>query len=168
MVSGMRRSLSLEIKPTGEQATRVPRVCSITDALALVGDRYALLIVRELRYGRTRFTQLLNGTGAPRDVLTRRLRELEEADIVERRLYSERPPRYEYVLTEAGEELHPVLLQLKEWGDRHLNAGAEPVIFRHTCGAEFHATTVCEACRKPIAAGDLTVAGGTHPVDATL
>ena len=144
------------------------RVCSITDALSLVGERYSLLVVREIRYGRTRFTQLLNGTGAARDVLTRRLRELEEAGIVERRLYSERPPRYEYVLTEAGEELHPVLLQLKEWGDRHLNAGAEPVIFEHTCGAEFHATTVCEACGKPIRGGDLTVSGGTHPVEATL
>ena len=146
----------------------MPRVCSITDALALVGERYSLLIVREIRYGHTRFTQLLNGTGAPRDVLTRRLRELEEADIVERRLYSERPPRHEYVLTAAGEELHPVLLQLKEWGDRHLNAGAEPVIFQHTCGAEFHATTVCEACGEPIRSGDLEVTGGTHPVDATL
>ena len=148
-------------KPTG-------RVCSITDALALVGRPYALLVVRELRYGRTRFTDLAAGTGAPRDVLTRRLRELEEAGIVERRPYSERPPRHEYILTEAGEELHPVLLQLKEWGDRHINPGSEPVLFEHTCGAEFHATTVCEACREPIRAGDLTVAGGTHPVEATL
>jgi len=146
----------------------VARVCSITDALTLVGDRYALLVVREIRYGRMRFTELLTGTGAPRDVLARRLRELEEAGIVERRLYSERPPRYEYVLTEAGLELHPVLLQLKEWGDRHCNPGAEPVIFRHNCGAEFHAQTVCEACGEPIRAGDLTVAGGTHPVEATL
>jgi DNA-binding HxlR family transcriptional regulator len=143
-------------------------VCSITDALMLVGDRYALLVVREIRYGQTRFTQLLNGTGAPRDVLARRLRELEEAGVVERRLYSERPPRYEYLLTDAGVELHPVLLQLKEWGDRHCNPGAEPVIFRHTCGAEFHALTVCEACGERIHAGDLEVAGGTHPVRATL
>ena len=65
----------------------MPRVCSITDALALVGERYSLLVVREIRYGNTRFTQLLNGTGAPRDVLTRRLRDLEEAGVVERRLY---------------------------------------------------------------------------------
>ena len=143
-------------------------MCSITDALALVGRPYALLVVRELRYGRSRFTDLAAGTGAPRDVLTRRLRELESVGIIERRRYSERPPRHEYVLTEAGAELHPVLLQLKEWGDRHINAGAEPVIFEHTCGAEFHATTVCEVCRKPIATGDLTVAGGTHPVEATL
>jgi DNA-binding HxlR family transcriptional regulator len=146
----------------------MPRVCSITDALALVGERYSLLLVREIRYGNTRFTQLLNGTGAPRDVLARRLRELEEAGIVERRRYSERPPRYEYLLTEAGVELHPVLLQLKEWGDRHCNPGAEPVVFRHTCGAEFHALTVCDACGEAIRAGDLEVAGGTHPVTATL
>jgi len=146
----------------------VPRVCSITDALSLVGDRYALLVVREIRYGHTRFTQLLNGTGAPRDVLARRLRELEEAGIVERRLYSQRPPRHEYLLTEPGMDLHPVLLALKEWGDRHCNPGAEPIVFRHTCGAEFHAETICEACREPVRAGDLTVAGGTHPVEATL
>ncbi len=146
----------------------MPRVCSITDALELVGDRYALLIVREVRYGHTRFTQLLNGTGAPRDVLARRLRELEEAGIVERRLYSERPPRHEYLLTEAGNELHPILLALKEWGDRHVNSGCEPVVFQHTCGAEFHALTVCAACGEAIGEGDLTVAGGTHPVEATL
>ena len=116
-------------------------MCSITDALALVGQRYALLVVREIRYGHTRFTQLLQGTGAPRD---------------------------DYVLTEAGDALHPILLALKEWGDRHCNPGAQPVILRHTCGAEFHARTVCEACREPIRAGDLKVAGGTHPVEATL
>ena len=145
-----------------------PRVCSITDALSLVGDRYALLIVREIRYGNTRFNDIAAGTGAPRDVLTARLRKLEDAGVVERRPYSEHPPRHEYLLTDAGMELHPILLALKEWGDRHCNPGAEPVVFRHTCGAEFHAVTVCEACRQPIGAGELTVAGGTHPVDATL
>jgi DNA-binding HxlR family transcriptional regulator len=145
-----------------------PRVCSITDALTLVGDRYALLIVREIRYGKTRFNDIAAGTGAPRDVLTRRLRELEHAGVIERRLYSERPPRHEYLLTEAGMDLHPVLLAIKEWGDRHCNPGAEPVIFEHTCGAEFHAVAVCAACGEPVRSGDLRVAGGTHPVEATL
>jgi DNA-binding HxlR family transcriptional regulator len=144
------------------------RVCSITDALEIVGDRYALLVAREIRYGRTRFQEIAAGTGAPRDVLTARLRKLESAGIVERRLYSERPPRHEYLLTAAGNELHPILLALKEWGDRHVNPGCEPVLFRHTCGAEFHALTVCAACGEPIGEGDLEVAGGTHPVEATL
>jgi DNA-binding HxlR family transcriptional regulator len=166
----------LEIQLTGHgeaittrsDDTATPRVCSIADALAIVGDRYSLLVAREIRYGRTRFTDIAVGTGAPRDVLTARLRKLEEAGIVERRLYSEHPPRHEYLLTDAGNELHAILLALKEWGDRHCNPGAEPVVFRHSCGAEFHAVTVCRACGQPARDGDLVVVGGTHPVEATL
>ena len=133
-----------------------------------MGDRYALLVAREIRYGNTRFTGIAAATGAPRDVLTRRLRELERAGIVERRPYSERPPRHEYLLTEAGNELHAILLAIKEWGDRHCNPGAEPVVFEHSCGAEFHAQVVCGACGRPARDGELRVAGGTHPVTARL
>jgi DNA-binding HxlR family transcriptional regulator len=143
-------------------------VCSITDALSIVGDRYALLVAREIRYGRTRFEDIAAGTGAPRDVLTARLRKLEAAGVIERRLYRERPPRHEYLLTDAGRELQPILLALKEWGDRHCNPGAAPVVFQHACGAEFHALTVCEACREPVRDGDLRVVGGTHPVEAVM
>jgi DNA-binding HxlR family transcriptional regulator len=153
--------MSLESKPTS-------RVCSITDALSIVGDRYALLIVRELRYGKTRFSEIAESTGAPRDVLTARLRKLETSGVIERRQYSERPPRHEYVMTEAGRELQPILLALKEWGDRHLNPGCEPIVFRHVCGAEFHPQTTCQACGEPVRDGELTVAGGTHPVEATM
>jgi DNA-binding HxlR family transcriptional regulator len=153
--------VSSEIKPTR-------RVCSITDALEIVGDRYALLVARELRYGKTRFQDFLAGTGAPRDVLTSRLRKLEDSGVIERRLYSERPPRHEYLLTEAGRELQPILLALKEWGDRHCNAGEEPVVFQHSCGAVFHPQTTCAACGEPLRDGELTVTGGTHPVDATM
>jgi DNA-binding HxlR family transcriptional regulator len=163
--------LNYQLTGDGGEAIReesAQRVCSITDALGIVGDRYALLIAREIRYGNTRFNAIAAATGAPRDVLTARLRKLEAAGIVERRRYSEHPPRHEYHLTPAGHELHPILLQLKEWGDRHVNPGAEPVIFTHTCGAEFHALTVCAACGEPVGMSDLTVTGGTHPVDATL
>jgi DNA-binding HxlR family transcriptional regulator len=144
------------------------RVCSITDALSIVGDRYALLVAREIRYRHTRFKDIAASTGAPRDVLTARLRKLEQAGVIERRQYSERPPRYDYLLTAAGRELQPILLALKEWGDRYCNPGEEPVIFEHTCGAEFHPVTVCAACRQPVRDGELTVTGGTHPVDATM
>jgi DNA-binding HxlR family transcriptional regulator len=144
------------------------RVCSITDAMTIVGDRYSLLIVREIRYGNTRFGDIAAATGAPRDVLTARLRKLEAAGIIERRRYSDHPPRHEYLVTEAGNELHFVLHALKEWGDRHCNPGAEPVVFSHVCGAEFHPLIVCEACREPLLDGDLTVSGGTHPVEARV
>jgi DNA-binding HxlR family transcriptional regulator len=141
-----------------------PRVCSVADALGIVGDRYSLLIVREIGYGYVRFQDLAAYTGAPRDVLSSRLRRLADVGIIERRQYSEHPPRFEYHLTEAGGSLRPIVLALKEWGDTQLHPGAEPVVFRHTCGAEFHPLTVCAACREPVAAGELTVTGGTHPV----
>jgi DNA-binding HxlR family transcriptional regulator len=153
--------VSLESKPS-------KRVCSGADALDVVGDRYALLIAREIRYRHTRFKDIAASTGAPRDVLTSRLRKLEQAGIVERRLYSERPPRHEYLLTDAGRELQPILLALKEWGDRHINSGREPIVFEHACGAPFHPLTVCAECRKPLREGELTVMGGTHPVEATM
>ena len=140
------------------------RICSIADALSIVGDRYSLLIVREIGYGYVRFKDLAAFTGAPRDVLTSRLRRLEGVGVLERVMYSERPPRFEYHLTDAGGALRPIVLALKEWGDRQLNPGAEPVVFEHTCGAEFHPLTVCAACGAPVGTGELTAKGGTHPV----
>ena len=140
------------------------RVCSVAEALDVVGDRYSLLIVREIGYGYRRFQELAGYTGAPRDVLTARLRKLELLGLLERRRYSERPERYEYHLTEAGQELRPIVLALKEWGDRQCAPGSEPVVFRHSCGAEFHPLTVCASCPEPVGPGELTVVGGTHPV----
>jgi len=96
-----------------------PRVCSIADALELVGERWSLLVVRELGFGVRRFTDIQVNTGAPRETLAQRLRKLEEAGVVERRRYSEKPPRDEYLLTPAGEGLLPVLAGLREWGERH-------------------------------------------------
>ena len=143
------------------------RVCSVTDALAVVGDRYSLLVIREIAYGCGRFTELLEKIGCSRDVLTRRLRALEDVGIIERRLYAARPPRYEYHLTESGTELRPIVLALKEWGDLHLNRGKEPVIFAHGCGAEFHARTVCAACGREADPGELRIIGGTNAVVGT-
>ena len=136
----------------------------MADALAVVGDKYSLLVVREIGYGYRRFTDLAGYTGAPRDVLVSRLRRLEEIGILERRLYSERPPRHEYHLTEAGLALRPIVLALKEWGDRQCEPGKEPVVFQHVCGEEFHPLTVCAACRQPVGRSELIVTGGTHPI----
>jgi DNA-binding HxlR family transcriptional regulator len=140
------------------------RVCSVADALSIVGERHALLIVREIGYGNNRFQQIAARTGAPRDVVSVRLKKLEDAGVLERQLYSERPARFEYVLTDAGRELEPILLALKEWGDRYINANAEPVVFQHTCGATFHPVTVCSACNEPVQQGELLVIGGTDAV----
>jgi DNA-binding HxlR family transcriptional regulator len=94
-------------------------VCGIADALGVVGDRWALLVLREIGFGVHRFNDIQAGTGAPRDSLATRLRELEEAGLIVRRRYSEHPPRDEYHLTEAGAALGPVLRELREWGEKY-------------------------------------------------
>ena len=94
-----------------------PRVCSIADALDLVGDRWALLVLREINLGVRRFNDICTNTGAPRDTLTRRIRELERRGLIERRQYVEHPPRDEYFFTEAGAAIRPVLRELRKFGE---------------------------------------------------
>jgi DNA-binding HxlR family transcriptional regulator len=95
------------------------RNCKIADALDVVGDRWSLLVIRELSYGVTHFNDFQERTGAPREILTARLRKLEAGGVIERRQYSDRPPRFEYLLTEAGEALAPVLRALRAWGESY-------------------------------------------------
>ena len=108
--------MSQENEPTNLGA---PRVCSIADALEVLGERWSLLVLRELGFGVHRFKDIQVNTGAPRETLALRLRTLEEAGVIERRRYCEHPPRDEYLLTAAGRELLPVLGALREWGERH-------------------------------------------------
>jgi DNA-binding HxlR family transcriptional regulator len=98
----------------------VPRVCSIADALEVVGERWSLLVLRELGFGVHRFKDIQVNTGAPRETLMLRLRKLQETGIIERRRYCDRPPRDEYILTAAGRDLAPVLRALREWGERYV------------------------------------------------
>lgn len=142
-------------------AADVPRPCSIANALEIIGDRWSLLVVRELFYGQHRFTELTRNTGAPRDILATRLRKLEEHGVLERRMYSEHPPRYEYRLTRAGRALSPVLLTLKRWGDQYACDGPPPVEFVHACGAMFTAEVHCRACGEPLLANQLRM-GARH------
>jgi DNA-binding HxlR family transcriptional regulator len=102
-----------------------PRACGIADALELVGDRWALLALREIGFGVTRFNDIQVNTGAPRASLSARLRGLEAGGLIERRRYCEHPPRDEYRLTEAGRDLAPVLRELRIWGERHASPQAD-------------------------------------------
>jgi DNA-binding HxlR family transcriptional regulator len=108
--------VSTKSKPS---PSRGPRICGISDALSVVGDRWALLVLRELDSGVHRFNDIHTNTGAPRDRLATRLRELEGAGLITRRRYSERPPRDEYVLTGAGSAIGPVLRELRIWGETY-------------------------------------------------
>lgn len=131
------------------------RPCSGAAALGVIGEKYSLLVLREVFYGVRRFDAIARNTGAPRDVLTARLRHLVAAGVLSRHQYSERPPRFEYRLTDAGRELRPVLLTLMAWGDRHLT-DTPSVIFEHSCGADLVPVVTCRACGVEVTGGDLT------------
>jgi DNA-binding HxlR family transcriptional regulator len=141
-------------------ATKDPRPCSIADALALVGEKYSLLVLREVCLGNGRFDQLVRNIGAPRDILATRLRRLVDAGILTKRAYSERPQRFEYRPTPAGLELEPVLITLMAWGDRHLHGDDErPMVIEHACGNELLPVLTCAASGDPVRHEDLT----SHP-----
>ena len=138
-------------------APKDPRPCSIADTLALVGEKYSLLVLREVCLGNGRFDQLVRNIGAPRDVLATRLRRLVEADILTKRLYSERPQRFEYRPTPAGLELEPVLLTLMAWGDRHIRQDDDrPMVVEHSCHHELIPVVTCAACGEAVSHEDLT------------
>jgi DNA-binding HxlR family transcriptional regulator len=138
-------------------------MCSVARTLDIVGEKWALLAVREVFLGNRRFDEMIRRTGAPRDTLAARLRTLVAAGILERRQYSEHPGRFEYRLAPAGRELYPVILTLMRWGDRHL-AGDDgpPMILEHNCGHRLVAQVVCEACGQRADARDTTPVAA-HP-----
>jgi DNA-binding HxlR family transcriptional regulator len=104
--------------------------CSIARALEVVGERWTLLIVRDVFLGLRRFDQLQESLGIARNVLTDRLNRLVEEGILERVLYSERPERFEYRLTNKGRELNIALTALRQWGDKHLSEKPPRVLRR--------------------------------------
>jgi DNA-binding HxlR family transcriptional regulator len=97
------------------------QVCSIASALELVGDRWTLLVIRDVALGLHRFDELFESLGIASNVLTDRLSRLVDADVLDRVRYSERPERFEYHLTKKGLELGVALLALMHWGDRHVS-----------------------------------------------
>lgn len=122
---------------------------NVADVLTVAGDRWALLVVREVALGLRRFDQIQAATGAPRTILSDRLGRLTDAGVLTTRPY--RVPgsrsRLEYVLTDAGLDLLPVLSALSDWGERHLPASGQlpDVVYRHGgCGGHVTVHLVCE------------------------
>ena len=97
------------------------QVCSIARSLEIVGDRWTLLIIRDLVLGLSRFDEFQESLGVASNVLTDRLGRLVDEGVLERIRYSERPERFEYRLTKKGRELGLALLALMQWGDRYVS-----------------------------------------------
>ena len=122
----------------------------------MVGEKWALLAIREISFGNRRFNEIARNTGAPRDRLAARLHSLVEAGILERREYQSAPPRAEYHLTPAGRDLTPVLQALVRWGDRWIS-GEPPATLMHG-DHEFDLVQSCGHCgARASAAGSVRV-----------
>lgn len=131
--------------------------CSVAATLELVGDPWTLLIVREAFVGVRRFEQWQGALGVARNVLAARLKTLTAQGIFERQIYSTRPVRHEYLLTDKGRDLFPVLTAMLAFGDKHIyGPGREPQTYTHIeCGRRFEARSVCGCCGKSVGADDL-------------
>jgi DNA-binding HxlR family transcriptional regulator len=130
------------------------QTCSIAGALEVVGERWSLLIVRNVFLGLRRFDQIQGNLQIARNVLQTRLERLVEQGVLERRPYQERPLRHEYRLTDKGLDLWPTVVALMQWGDRHAAPAAGPaVVLEHRgCGGAVDEHRVCEKCGKPLSA----------------
>jgi len=135
------------------------QICSMARSLAVVGDRWTLLIVRDLVLGLSRFDEILENLGVASNVLTDRLNRLVDEDIAERVRYSERPERFEYRLTPKGRELGLVLLALMQWGDRHISA-KPPLIARRRSDRSRVKVALVATDGSPVKPGDLELVPG--------
>ena len=132
------------------------QACSIAGTLEVVGERWSLLIVRDIFLGLRRFDQIQADLGIARNVLDARLSRLVEQGVLERAIYQERPPRYEYRLTEKGIDLWPTIVSLMQWGDRHAApAGGPAVLLEHRgCGGRVDEHRICARCGERLSARD--------------
>jgi DNA-binding HxlR family transcriptional regulator len=128
------------------------QICSIARSLELVGERWTLLVVREIFHGRRKFSEMQRSLGVARNVLTDRLQGMVDEGILERRPYSERPERYEYFLTEKGLDLWPVMIALMHWGDKYepLPGGRPSIVVHKECGGEIDDRRICTKCGKQL------------------
>lgn len=138
------------------------QICSIAKALEVVGERWTLLIVRDVMNGNRRFGELQRSLGIARNVLAARLQRLVDEDMLERRLYQESPERHEYFLTEKGLDLWPALIALLAWGDRHSPEpdGPPMLIVHKQCGGAVNDRGICENCGEVLSARDARATPG--------
>src|SRR5206468_7418016 len=132
--------------------------CLIARSLALVGDAWSMLILRDAHAGLTRFDEFRKSLGIAPTILTRRLAMLTTEGLLEKRRYSERPPRDEYILSEAGRDFLPVLFAIGAWGRKHRGGGKMIRFFDAENGTEIDPLTIDRATGAPIGTRSIRIA----------
>lgn len=136
--------------------------CSIARSVAVIGDRWTLMILRDAFLGVRRFEAFQTRLGISRTIITERLKLLVNEGVLAKVPYQERPVRHEYRLTEKGLDLYPVVMAIVHWGDRHYagQSGA-PLLHRHkTCGCDFAPVMTCSECHAPVGAREVETRAG--------
>ena len=141
--------------------------CAVARSLEIIGEWWTLLILRDAFFGITRFDDFQARLGIARNILSTRLDTLVDAGVMERRTYDEARNRSDYVLTDKGRALWPVLTAIRQWGDEWvLGAGNEPIQLEHrSCGARTLATPACSECGETLRIEDLKLVAGPGLLD---
>jgi DNA-binding HxlR family transcriptional regulator len=136
--------------------------CSLSRTVAVVGDRWTLLILRECFLRVRRFEGFQSSLQITRHLLSERLKKLVRFGILRRVPYSEAPKRYEYILTQKGLDLYPIIMAMVHWGDTHMgDERGRPLLHEHkTCGKQFDPVMVCSECGEMLHAKQVHVHGG--------
>lgn len=139
--------------------------CSVARTLAVIGDRWTLMILRDCFLGVRRFEAFQERLGISRSIVADRLKRLVEEGVLRREAYQNHPARHEYRLTEKGLALHPVMMAVVSWGDAfYAGPDGPPVTHRHKpCGHEFRPVTTCSECGEALSAREVEVIG-TPPI----
>jgi DNA-binding HxlR family transcriptional regulator len=127
-------------------------LCSVAGTLEIMGERWTMLVIREAFLGTHRFDDFHRNIGCARNILSERLHKLVANGILERRPYSDRPPRFEYRLTEKGIDLWPAIIALMQWGDRYVAGERGPaIVLEHkSCSHESSPELVCSHCGERV------------------
>jgi len=136
--------------------------CSVARSVAVIGDRWTLMILRDCFLGVRRFEGFQERLGISRTIIADRLKHLTAEGVLRRVQYQDHPERFEYRLTDKGLDLHPVVMAIVHWGDRHYAGEAgPPLLHRHkTCGCEFHPVQTCSECGEPVQAREVETRPG--------
>ena len=128
--------------------------CSVARTVAVIGDRWTLLILRECFLRIRRFDQFQASLGITRHLLADRLKKLVRFGVLRRIPYQESPKRYEYILTQKGLDLYPIIMSIVHWGNIHMvDSRGRPMLHEHkNCGKMFDPVMVCSECGEPLAA----------------
>ncbi len=142
--------------------------CSLARTVAVIGDRWTLLILRECFLRVRRFEGFQSSLQITRHLLSERLKKLVSFGILRRVPYQEAPKRYEYILTQRGLDLYPIIMAMVHWGDTHMaDERGRPLLHEHkTCGKLFDPVMVCSECGEVLRARDVHVHAGPGGRDA--